>query len=110
MRCIRWGRNSTKGLKMNCPFCHKQLVKDPDGCYTCYADNCAVMSAGGNGASGSLSLWLKLIQMRNALELAVDVLKEIDELLSKNKFDIKEVPLLNITQAKISMLLKCINI
>ena len=96
--------------KLKCPFCHKQLVKGPDGYYTCYTDNCAVMSVGGNGASGSLSLWLKLIQMRNALELAVDVLKEIDELLSKNKFDIKGVPLLNITQAKISMLLKCINI
>lgn len=59
---------------MNCPFCHKQLVKDPDGCYTCYTDNCAVMRAGGNGASGSLSLWLKVIQMHKQLQKAQDAL------------------------------------
>ena len=52
----------------------------------------------------------ELIRTRKALDVAVDVLKEIDELLSSNKFDVKEVPLLNITQTKISMLLRCINI
>lgn len=62
---------------MNCPFCHKQLVKDGDGYYTCYTDNCAVMSAGGNGASGSASVWLKLIQMHDALEVATSGLVSI---------------------------------
>lgn len=52
----------------------------------------------------------ELERTRKALDVAVDVLKEIDELLSSNKFDVREVPLLNITQTKISMLLKCINI
>ena len=54
--------------------------------------------------------WQELARTRKVLELAVDVLKEINELLSSNRFDIKETPLLNITQTKISMLLKCINI
>lgn len=44
------------------------------------------------------------------LEFVVDTLKEIDKLLSSNKFNVNECPLLNITQTKISMLLKCINI
>ncbi len=55
-------------ITMNCPFCHKPLVEDPDGYYTCYTDNCPVMDAGGNGASGTVSLWLKVIQMHNALK------------------------------------------
>ena len=73
--------------KLKCPFCHKQLVKDPDGYYTCYTDNCAVMRAGGNGASGSLSLWLKVIQMhkqlqkaRDALNYAIGVLDNLTEI------------------------------
>ena len=57
-----------------------------------------------------LALETELERTRKALEIAVDVAKEIDELLSSNRFDVKEVPLLNITQTKISMLLKCINI
>lgn len=52
----------------------------------------------------------ELIRTRKALDVVVDALKEIDELLSSNRFDVREVPLLNITQTKISMLLKCINI
>ena len=52
----------------------------------------------------------ELERTRKALDFAVDALKEIDELLSSNKFDVREVPLLNITQTKISMLLKCINL
>lgn len=44
---------------MKCPFCQQELVKDGDGYYTCYTDNCAVMSAGGNGASGSASVWFE---------------------------------------------------
>ena len=52
----------------------------------------------------------KAERLQKAVDLAVDALKEIDELLSLNKFDVREVPLLNITQTKISMLLKYINI
>ena len=59
---------------------------------------------------GNEELWQELIRTRKALEMAVDELKEINKLLSSNKFDVREVPLLNITQTKISMLLKCINI
>lgn len=51
-----------------------------------------------------------LERTRKALDATVDVVKEIDELLSSNRFDVKETPLLNITQTKISMLLRCINI
>lgn len=52
---------------MNCPFCHKQLLKDGDGYYTCYTDNCPSMSAGGVGPSGSDSLWLKLSQLQDEI-------------------------------------------
>ena len=72
---------------MNCPFCNKRLNKDGDGYYTCYTDNCAVMSAGGNGASGSASLWLKLIQMRNALKVAGIADKALDELMAPEQED-----------------------
>ena len=53
---------------MKCPFCQQELHKDSDGCYTCYTDNCGCMKYGGNGASGSESLWLALIRTRKALE------------------------------------------
>ena len=124
--------------KLKCPFCNSELHKDSDGYYTCYTDNCGCWANGGNGASGSESLWLTLIRTRKALEqseicctewekqaldykaenialsvkseFVVDVLKEIDKLLSSNKFVVNECPLLNITQTKISMLLKFINI
>lgn len=74
---------------LNCPFCHKQLVKDGDGYYTCYTDNCPVMSAGGNGASGSASLWLKLIQMRNVLKVAGIADKALDELMAPEQKETK---------------------
>lgn len=60
---------------MKCPFCKSELHKDSDGYYTCYTDNCGCMKYGGNGASGSESLWLALIRTRKALEVAVDALK-----------------------------------
>lgn len=53
----------------------------------------------------AVGLRQQLDRAKKQLEIAVDVLKEIDELLSSNKFDVREVPLLNITQTKISMLL-----
>ena len=147
---------------IKCPFCQQELQKDSDGYYTCYTDNCECMKYGGNGASGSESLWLALINTKKFLdiessehdlchdalvgrtkeldstqkaleqseicctewekqaldykaenialsiksEFVADVLKEIDKLLSSNKFDVNECSLLNITQTKISMLLK----
>ena len=60
---------------MKCPFCQQELHKDSDGYYTCYTDNCGCMKYGGNGASGSESLWLALIRTRKALDVAVDALK-----------------------------------
>lgn len=62
---------------MKCPFCQQELHKDSDGYYTCYTDNCGCMKYGGNGASGSESLWLTLIRTRKALYVAVDALKII---------------------------------
>lgn len=52
---------------MKCPFCQQELRKDQDGFYTCYTDNCGCMKYGGNGASGSESLWLALIHTRKDL-------------------------------------------
>ena len=84
--------------KLICPFCQQELRQDQDGFYTCYTDNCGCMSFGGNGASGSESLWQALIDTKNklddlsdkngkletelertrkALDVAVDALKEI---------------------------------
>ena len=63
---------------MKCPFCQQKLHKDSDGYYTCYTDNCGCWANGGNGASGSESLWLTLIRTRKALEIAVDALKRTD--------------------------------
>lgn len=54
--------------KLKCPVCQQELHKDPDGYYSCYTDNCSVMSAGGNGASGTESLWHALIQAKQDLE------------------------------------------
>lgn len=54
--------------KLICPFCQQELHKDSDGYYTCYTDNCGCMKYGGNGASGSESLWSALIRTRKALE------------------------------------------
>lgn len=53
-----------------CPFCNSELHKDSDGYYTCYTDNCGCWANGGNGASGSESLWLTLIHTRRALGVA----------------------------------------
>lgn len=64
--------------KLKCPFCQQELHKDPDGYYSCYTDNCSVMSAGGNGASGTESLWQALIRAKQDLEIARKALKEID--------------------------------
>lgn len=61
---------------MKCPFCQQELHKDSDGYYTCYTDNCGCWANGGNGASGSESLWLTLIRTRKALDVAVDALKD----------------------------------
>ena len=63
---------------MKCPFCQQELHKDSDGYYTCYTDNCGCWANGGNGASGSESLWLTLIRTRKALDVAVDALKRTD--------------------------------
>ena len=96
---------------MKCPVCGEILQKygevDPDtGTSIVLGANCPACGIG----DSDIKLWQELIRTRKALDAVVDVLKEIDELLSSNKFDVKEVPLLNITQTKISMLLKCINI
>ena len=90
---------------MKCPFCQRELRNCCAGViYTCSKpDSCPHKQC-----YGSKELWKELIRTRKALNFGVDVLKEIDELLSSNKFDVKEVPLLSITQIKISMLLKCI--
>lgn len=54
--------------ELKCPFCGQELHKDSDGYYTCYTDNCGCWANGGNGASGSESLWLTLIRTRKTLE------------------------------------------
>ena len=56
---------------MKCPFCQQKLNKDPDGYYTCYTDNCGCWANGGNGASGSESLWLTLIDTKKKLDIAI---------------------------------------
>lgn len=56
---------------MKCPFCQKELHKDFDGYYTCYTDNCGCWANGGNGASGSESLWLTLINTKELLDIEV---------------------------------------
>lgn len=71
-------RNNFKDGKLICPFCQQELHKDPDGYYSCYTDNCSVMSAGGNGASGTESLWAALTQAKKDLEIATKALEEID--------------------------------
>ena len=65
--------------KLRCCFCQQELHKDSDGYYTCYTDNCGCWANGGNGASGSESLWLTLIRARKALDVAVDALKSAHE-------------------------------
>lgn len=55
--------------KLKCPVCQQELHKDPDGYYSCCTDNCSVMNAGGNGASGTESLWTALIQAKQDLEI-----------------------------------------
>ena len=62
---------------MKCPFCQKDLHKDSDGYYTCYTDNCDCWANGGNGASGSESLWLTLIRTRKALDVATGAIDKI---------------------------------
>lgn len=52
---------------MKCPFCHVPLIKDADGYYTCYTDNCPSLDAGGVGPSGTDSLWLKLTQLQDEI-------------------------------------------
>ena len=88
---------------MKCPFCQQELEVMVGlsnavlGCHKCKH-------------IATIGVWQELIRTRKVLDVAVGELKEIDELLSSNKFDVKEAPLLNITQTKISMLLKCITI
>lgn len=89
---------------MKCPFCNGELV-GTIGHPICRNQNCVMYDD-----PMPQDLLEELIRTRKVLDVAVDVLKEINELLSSNKFDVKEVPLLNITKTKISMLLKCINI
>lgn len=55
--------------ELKCPFCQQELHKDSDGYYTCYTDNCRCMKYGGNGASGSESLWLALIRTKELLDV-----------------------------------------
>lgn len=55
--------------ELKCPFCQKKLRQDQDGYYTCYTDNCGCMAFGGNGASGSESLWLALIDIKKKLDI-----------------------------------------
>ena len=63
--------------KLKCPFCQQELHKDRDGYYSCYTDNCSVMNAGGNGASGTESLWQALIQAKQDLVIATKALEDI---------------------------------
>lgn len=62
--------------KFKCPFCQQELHKDPDGYYSCYTDNCSVMNAGGNGASGTESLWQALTQAKQDLDIARKALED----------------------------------
>ena len=61
--------------KLKCPFCQRKLDKDPDGYHTCYTDNCGCWAKGGNGASGSESLWLTLINTKKKLDIALDTME-----------------------------------
>ena len=118
---------------MKCPFCGQEL--DTSNYYIrCHNPHCNTTVE----MEGTEELWQERVRTRKALEqseicctewkkqaldykaenialsvkseFVVDVLKEIDKLLSSNKFVVNECPLLNITQTKISMLLKFINI
>ena len=60
-----------KEKQLKCPFCQQELNKDPDGYYTCYTDNCGCWANGGNGASGSESLWLTLIDTKKKLDVCI---------------------------------------
>ena len=98
---------------MKCPFCQQELrpvssFDNQDKRCVWYCPNCATNEQ--LWVMANERVWQELIRTHKALEITVDVLKEIDELLSSNRFDVREVPLLNITQTKISMLLKYINI
>lgn len=73
--------------KLICPFCQQELRQDQDGYYTCYTDNCGCMVFGGNGASGSESLWLALIDIKKKLDIAVATLQEIDGCCEDNKYN-----------------------
>lgn len=95
--------SNRKENNLKCPFCQQEL--DTGGYYVhCHNPHCNTTVE----MEGTEEMWEALIRTRKALNFGVDVLKEIDELLSSNKFDVREVPLLSITQIKISMLLKCI--
>ena len=92
---------------MKCPFCEKKLEPiGTSGQFQCGTWGC---DASFNFIA-TRDVWEYIARTRKALDVAVDVAKEIDELLSSNRFDVKEVPLLNITQTKISMLLRYINL
>lgn len=89
---------------------HQDIIVTDTGRWAYKADLLALETENKDLSEKIGKLKIELDRTRKALDVAVDALKEIDELLSSNKFDVKEVPLLNITQTKISMLLKCINI
>lgn len=65
--------------ELKCPFCNQELREDIgyDGDYSC--PNCS------EPYFGSPELWQELIRTRKALDVAVDVLKEIDETRSYSK-------------------------
>ena len=63
--------------KLKCPFCQQELDKDLDGYYTCYTDNCGCWANGGNGASGSKSLWLTLIYTKKKLDMLQEFITKL---------------------------------
>lgn len=69
--------------KLRCCFCQQELHKDSDGYYTCYTDNCGCMKYGGNGASGSKSLWLALMHTHKALEKATKCINWVIDTFQK---------------------------
>lgn len=77
--------------KLRCCFCQQELHKDSDGYYTCYTDNCGCMKHGGNGASGSKSLWLALMHTCKALGKAKSVLTSLHDYARLDGFQERDV-------------------
>lgn len=61
--------------ELKCPFCQQELKLDYTGVMYCCNEDCKSSA----DWYGSKVLWQELIRTHKALDVAVDILKEIDE-------------------------------